>query len=209
MKRLTNFTDILEGTYFDKAIEVGSNIANAWNSKFKAPTPTANTSAAINTTATTNIKSTVGANVASNMKISNHFQLYDFLRSDLAKSLKISEQDKPSDEVIKNIQQFCTTILDPIFDSGVQFTINSGWRSQALNDKLRGSSNTSYHMLGLAADIHPTNMGMYEAFDKINSLNLPLYELLLETGGGGQWIHISYEPTQNKPKKIRRSFTAY
>jgi len=214
MKRLLSFNE----AFIDKAIALGAKLTDLYTSNAPAKTnpavaSTTSTPAAVvpNTKARmVSVADAVGNVTVSDARVSNNFSLYEFLKSDTAKNLKIADQDQPSPVIVENIRQFATKILDPLVNAGMKFQINSGWRSKALNDVLKGSSETSYHMSGLAADLHPINMDIYVMFDKIAAMtDVPYYELFLETGDGSKWIHISYEPTMSKAKKIRRSFSAY
>lgn len=207
----------------DRAIQVGAALIAPPTGSASAPvatntaaTPVTTTpsSTPIATTAAPNAKAsvlsgnTVGPNIVSDFQISTNFRLYDFLRSSTGAG--IPQQKMPSQSVINNIKEFCVNILEPIRAAGVQFTINSGWRCPQLNPLLPGSATNSYHMSGLAADMNPTNMNYNQMFDKIVSLNLLFYELLLESrSGSNPWVHISYEPSMNKAKKINRNFRAH
>ena len=228
MKRFTNLDSLLiEDTFYDKAINLGAKLAPLYAPNTPAipapsvpevntPIPASNTVTPAPTTSfTPNGKAmvidksrAVGSVIVQDLQLSPNFKLYDFLASNTAKAKNLTQQSMPSQQIINNLTELCTNILEPIFNAGIRFTISSGWRCPALNDLLPGSADNSYHLSGLACDMNPSNMDIYTMFDKIVALNLPLYELLLETGTG-QWIHISYEPTMGKAKKIRRSFKAY
>lgn len=81
----------------------------------------------------------------------------------------------------------CTNILDPLRDSGVNFTINSAFRTLAYNKSI-GSSNTSDHNTGCAVDL---TIGSSKANIKLLNkvLNkLPYSQLIYE----GTWVHVAY-----------------
>lgn len=223
MKRFLELDQYInEEAFQDRAIAVGGKLAAQYLAdvaKNTAATTTATpaaVSAPVNNAVAANTKAAVlsssnavGTTVAANVTIGQRFKLYDFLRSETATRLGVQDQNKPSQFVINNLIELCANILDPIYNAGMQFTINSGWRSPGTNAALKGSAANSYHLSGLAVDMNPTGIDIYQMFDKIVALNLPFYELLLETNGsGGKWIHISYEPTMSKAKKIRRNFSA-
>ena len=66
-------------------------------------------------------------------------------------------QDTPSEEVIRNLTFLCERVLQPLRDAvGRPVYINSGYRSRRLNARVGGVPN-SYHLRGLAADIHVDN----------------------------------------------------
>jgi len=81
----------------------------------------------------------------------------------------------------------CTNILDPLRDAGVNFTINSAFRTLAYNKSI-GSSNNSDHTIGCAADL---TIGSSKANVKLLNkvLNkLPYSQLIYE----GNWVHVAY-----------------
>lgn len=85
------------------------------------------------------------------MKLSKNFELEEFIRSETATKLGID--NRPSPEIIANIQLLVDTVLQPVRDQiSYPFHINSGYRSPALNKAVKGSSRSA-HLQGLAADI--------------------------------------------------------
>ena len=66
-------------------------------------------------------------------------------------------QDTPTLDVVQNLQRLCVLVLQPLRDAiGRPVYINSGYRSKRLNARVGGVPN-SYHLRGLAADIHVDN----------------------------------------------------
>lgn len=88
-------------------------------------------------------------------KLSKNFSLIEFLRSDTAErqeDLWQAQQAIPEDKV-SNLAYLATTVLQPIRDTfRYPIRITSGYRSEALNKAVGGSS-TSQHCLGQAADL--------------------------------------------------------
>ena len=81
----------------------------------------------------------------------------------------------------------CTNILDPLRDAGVNFKINSAFRTLAYNRSI-GSSDGSDHTIGCAADI---SAGSQEANKKLFKALLnkyPYSQLIFE----GNWVHVAY-----------------
>ena len=81
----------------------------------------------------------------------------------------------------------CTNILDPLRDAGVNFEINSAFRTLAYNREIK-SSDTSDHAIGCAADL---TIGSSKANVKLLNkvLNkLPYSQLIYE----GTWVHVAY-----------------
>ena len=81
------------------------------------------------------------------------FTLQEFTRSVTA-NIRGLDNTPPQDAVL-NLEWLCQRFLDPLRDAiGVPIIISSGYRCRDLNTAV-GGSETSYHMLGLAADFHP------------------------------------------------------
>lgn len=97
----------------------------------------------------------------------------------------------------------CTNILDPLRDAGVDFKINSAFRTLAYNKKI-GSSNSSDHTIGCAADL---TIGSSKANIKLLNkvLNkLPYSQLIYE----GTWVHVAYGGRGPKgPAKVMYTYT--
>ncbi len=86
------------------------------------------------------------------MKLSRNFTLEEMMATSHGKL-----QDMPTGEVILNLTFLCARVLQPLRDAiGRPVYINSGYRSKSLNARVGGVPN-SYHLRGLAADIHVDN----------------------------------------------------
>lgn len=144
------------------------------------------------------------------MKLSQHFNLKEFTRSDTAKSKGID--NSPSTEVIVRLTALCHNVLEPLRRWAKEpVTISSGYRSKALNRAVGGVAN-SQHMTGEAADIQvPTTnragkkltsqerLTMLRAwYDHLKQL--PHDQLIWETKGSTRWIHVSccLDTSQNR-----------
>jgi hypothetical protein len=76
--------------------------------------------------------------------------------------------------------------------------INSGFRSQALNVRVRGVSN-SQHCMGLAADLVCSEFGSpYDLARAISELPCDFDQLILEFG---RWVHVSAAPLGQLPRR--------
>jgi len=97
----------------------------------------------------------------------------------------------------------CTNILDPLREAGVNFKINSAFRTLAYNKSI-GSSNASDHTIGCAADL---TIGSSKANIKLLNkvLNkLPYSQLIYE----GTWVHVAYGGRGPKgPAKVMYTYT--
>lgn len=90
-----------------------------------------------------------------NTKLSKNFSLGEFLYSATAERHNdiVAVQYAPSEEIIENLQYLCKKVLQPVRDKlGVPMKITSGYRCKLLND-LVGSSDSSQHLVGQAADV--------------------------------------------------------
>lgn len=94
-------------------------------------------------------------------------------------------------EVVKlNVEQLAKSILQPLRDAlNIPIKINSWYRNSKVNAAVGGSV-SSQHMLGEAADISCNDM--LGAFNYIKD-NLLFDQLIWETKGSNNWIHVSYK----------------
>ena len=139
------------------------------------------------------------------MKISEHLDLSEVIRSDSAKRNGISNM--PTKEHIANFMLLAEKIFEPVREHfGVPIRISSGYRSKELNEKIGGSS-TSQHCKGQAIDIDMdgTLLTNKQIFDYIKD-NLPFDQLIWEFGNedNPDWVHVSYVP--NGRKQILKAF---
>ena len=142
-------------------------------------------------------------------QLTQHFALNEFTRSATAiangidNSLDLAKADDR--KVAENLQYLCQTVLEPLREHfGMPVVISSGYRCKELNRVVGGVRN-SQHLTGEAADIQP--LAPVSAGFACSS-SLPLSEtlkqwfhfiqdncrfdqLILETQGGRQWIHVS------------------
>lgn len=122
---------------------------------------------------------------------SKYYTLADMFRSDKATQLKIKNSTENEDYLL-NIKALFKSVLDPACDLyGTRIEINSGFRVKELNDAIEGSSKTSQHMTGEAADL---DTGSYEGNKKLFELirkNLPYDQLINESNYS--WVHVSHK----------------
>lgn len=140
------------------------------------------------------------------MKKVTYFGLQEFLKSGIAKKNGID--NTPTFDVVEHLKELCIVILDPLREAwGSPILINSGYRCDSLNKILKGSSETSVHKLGYAADIRPKN-GKFDSFATFTKNwlienNIPFDQFIVETDGVSKWLHIGL---YNNEKKQRRQF---
>jgi len=139
------------------------------------------------------------------MKISEHLDLAEVTRSDMAKRKGISNM--PTPEHLENFKKLAENIFEPIRKHfGVPIMISSGYRSKELNTAIGGSL-TSQHCTGEAIDIDMdgTANGITNkmVFYYIKA-NLNFDQLIWEGGTkyAPDWVHVSFESTGKQRKQI-------
>ena len=134
------------------------------------------------------------------IRVSKKFALSEMVKSATAERLNVD--NSPSDIHLVNLTHLAIHILQPVRDQFGVITINSGYRSPALNAKV-GGSKTSQHCNGQAAD--------FESFSTPNpdlakwiANNLEFDQLILEFYDGvnpnSGWVHCSYNLMGNRKK---------
>ena len=119
------------------------------------------------------------------MRLSKNFTLAELTATSHRKL-----QDTPTLEVIKNMQYLCIHVLQPLRDAiGRPVYVTSGYRSAKLNARVGGVKN-SYHLRGLAADIHVDNEEHAKALFDILKRNTYVGKVLIERKNGARWIHV-------------------
>lgn len=142
------------------------------------------------------------------MKLSEHLDLSEVIRSESAKRKGISNM--PTPEHIANFKILAENIFEPIRNHfRCPIIISSGYRSKALNAAVGGSA-TSQHCQGEAIDIDmdgtPHGVTNRMVFDYIKD-NLNFDQLIFEFGtpDNPDWVHVSYETTGTQRKQVLRA----
>lgn len=136
--------------------------------------------------------------------LSEHFSVAEFEKSETASKHNIPNTIPV--QYIPTLQQLCRTILEPLRSFvGQPIIITSGYRSNALNVKVRGVY-ASQHTLGEAADIRlpqtpytswkdgrpHTDMDIAHSWLTFLKEHTNFDQLILETTNGlDYWLHIS------------------
>jgi hypothetical protein len=81
--------------------------------------------------------------------------------------------------------------------------VNSWFRSEAVNNKVGGSS-TSSHLTGYAIDFYVKGLTNQEICDLIDAAGIEYDQLIDEFNGYTYWIHISFDPRMRKERLIAR-----
>src|SRR5690606_37350881 len=122
------------------------------------------------------------------MKLTAHFHLREFLRSQTAERLGRVIQAPPY--VVQNLTALCQLILEPARKQlDLPFVISSGYRPAWLNDRI-GGSKTSAHLDGLAADVLVVGMRPLAFCQYLEGSALPFDQLIWE----GSWTHVALAP---------------
>jgi zinc D-Ala-D-Ala carboxypeptidase len=138
------------------------------------------------------------------MKVSAHFALAEFTRSESAKRHGVSNE--PTPEHLQNLITLCEKVLEPIRAKYGPINISSGYRSKALNHYIGGSLN-SQHCEAKAADIDMDGMGgasNTEIFNYIKD-SLDFDQLIWEfgTNENPDWVHVSYNQGKNRKQVLK------
>ncbi len=129
------------------------------------------------------------------MQLSKHFSLEELTFSQTAVRNKIDNVPTGADlaaltNTAQQMELVRILLNNPI-------SINSGYRSAALNKAIKGSSKTSQHMIGEAVDFTCRGFGTpKQVVEKIKNSNIEFDQLIYEFES---WVHISF--TSKKPRK--------
>lgn len=126
------------------------------------------------------------------MKLSKNFSLKELTRSQTA--IRNGIINIPNQEQLVCLTALTTAVLQPIREVHGRVNINSGLRVLELNRKI-GSSDSSQHVLGMAADLECPSIDNLKLAQWIEQ-NLTFDQLILEFYEKGEptsgWIHVSY-----------------
>ena len=138
------------------------------------------------------------------MNLSKSFTLNELTKSQEA--LRLGIDNTPSEEHILNLKILCDNILQPIRDFyGLPLSVSSGYRSAELC-KAIGSSSTSQHTRGEAADFEIFGVANKELSDWIVS-NLEYDQCILEfwniNESNSGWVHCSFSTKYNRKQYLK------
>jgi zinc D-Ala-D-Ala carboxypeptidase len=135
------------------------------------------------------------------MKLSEHLDLAEVIKSDTAKRKGISNM--PTPEHLENFKKLAENVFEPIRKHfGVPIHISSGYRSKELNTLIGGAKNSD-HCFGMAIDLdqqgHKNGVTNKQVFDFIKD-NLKFKQLIWEGGTKQEpdWVHVSYDEKKLK-----------
>jgi hypothetical protein len=134
-----------------------------------------------------------GRRIDFNMKLSKDYALSDFTRTS-SKAPNI-----PNAEQIENLRALAVNIVQPLTDKiGKKASINSGFRSKAVNAEQKGSADKSQHMEGEAVDLNFGGRTPKQLIELMREMKLP-YDQAIDELKNGPWLHVSH-----KRKKAQR-----
>lgn len=120
-------------------------------------------------------------------RLTEHFTLEEFLISQTAARLGID--NTPNEAHQANLKQVAEH-LEIVRDQFGPVIISSGYRSSALNKAVPGSSKTSAHCFGLAADFHIPGHDNIDICRWI-AINMDYDQVIYEFGPAPKgWVHL-------------------
>lgn len=134
------------------------------------------------------------------MRLTEHFRLQEFTRSETASRLGIDNNVKDP-KVIDNLRHLCEKVLEPLREHfKVPIAINSGYRCPRLNAAVGGVRN-SYHLRGCAADLRVSSEKVARLWLDWLKNNTDHDELILERTSRTSlpWIHVALRPEGTSP----------
>lgn len=132
-----------------------------------------------------------------------YFRWREFIRSATASAKGIDNM--PRDNAVwDRIRYLAVNVLKPLRQRFGPIRITSGYRCPKLNRAL-GSSNSSFHAYGMAADIEPlyadADFTPKDLFVYIFN-NLPYTELIAEEWPDG-WVHVALEKGRDRENQLK------
>ena len=108
-------------------------------------------------------------------QLSEHFTLEELSHSDIAVRLGID--NTPPIDLYDNLRRLCVLLESVRKTIGKPILINSGYRSMALNQVVKGQT-MSQHLIGCAADIRITGMTPDEVIQAIKYSDIQFDQMI-------------------------------
>jgi hypothetical protein len=129
------------------------------------------------------------------MKLSANLTLGEVTKSQTA--IKHGLKNEPKIEHLENLKAIAENVFQPLRNHfGKPIAVTSGYRSQALNDLIGGSS-SSQHSKGEALDLDADVFGGLENYQIFNYIkdHLDYDQLIWEFGTeeNPAWVHVSFK----------------
>lgn len=134
-------------------------------------------------------------NLTDKIPNAKNFKYGEFVFSETA--IRYGLDNLPNENQWNKIENLSVNVLQPIRNRFGRIRILSGFRSQEVNSKIRGSSSTSNHCRGEASDIISVNGISLVKIAVWIYKNLEFRNLIFEYNS---WIHIDYRVGGNLKK---------
>jgi hypothetical protein len=138
------------------------------------------------------------------MYLSKNFTLNELTKSQEA--IRLGIDNTPNEEQILNLKLLCNNILQPIRDYyGMPVFVSSGYRSKELCEVI-GSSTSSQHTKGQAADFEIFSVANKELAEFIvKNLNYDqcILEFWNENEPNSGWVHCSFNTLKNRAQFLK------
>ena len=121
------------------------------------------------------------------MQLTPHFSLEELIASQTAARLGID--NTPTAEVLANLRKLAGYLETVRAHFDLPLSISSGYRCPALNAAVPGSSKTSAHCFGLAADFTVPGWANLDACREIATCLSGWDQIIYEFGPAG-WVHL-------------------
>ena len=141
------------------------------------------------------------------MKLSDNLTLAEVTKSGTAKRLGID--NSPTIEHLENLKAVAENIFQPVRKHfGKPLFVSSGYRSEALNDAIKGSSR-SQHCKGEALDLDAQVYGGFTNNELYNYIkdHVEYDQLIWEFGTDDEpdWVHVSYKKDGDNRRECLRA----
>ena len=132
-----------------------------------------------------------------------YFTIDELCASDTAERKKID--NTPNADARLRMQRLIEQLLDPIRAAwGAPITVNSGYRSPALNRAVGGVA-TSQHVKGEAADItvgsSAENKRLFDKIVELQKAGRIAFDQLIDESNYA-WVHVSYRSGKNRNQTL-------
>ena len=135
------------------------------------------------------------------MKLTENLSLAEVTKS--ATAIRMGIANTPSATHLIALKEVSKNIFQPCREHfGKPLAVTSGYRSEALNEAISGSSKTSQHSKGEALDLDADVFGGFSNAELFNYIkdHLDFDQLIWEFGNNNNpaWVHCSYKTRGNR-----------
>lgn len=134
------------------------------------------------------------------MNLTEHFTLDELTHSQNADRLRIS--NAPDPVALANLRRVAAVLEQVRALFGVPLVVSSGYRGPELNAATPGSSKTSAHVLGLAADFTVPGYAVRDVCHRIMASAIEYDQLIFE----GSWVHLGLSTDKPRRQNLTANF---